>query len=313
MKNFINNDIEIFSKKSNLCPKMFLTTSLDDRKIYLWDEKVASTVFTYEDSNNKTSFNCMVCHNSEKFSEVIYASTSNKSLITAFSTSNPDPIYKSVPIEEPIVCISSNSDLLLIGSSKGNIFLFELANSNYLLQIKCFTSEVLCMMICKDNSIIVVSKDIVKIFDYDSILKRMFFYDNENVREKDKINEYSSFVNNDKIFDIITILNDTYICLIGRTKIIVMNYPNLSNQIHSIFFDTLITKTVMRNESELYISSENKVYHLCLRKIIKNYENKLLSEALNVEYKGNFENNSITQQKTLLNVVVTENIICNIH
>lgn len=310
MMNFINNETEGFYKKSNLCPKMFITTSSEDKKIYLWDEKVASTVFTYEDSNSKTTFNCLVCHNSNEFSEMIYASNYNKSLITTFSTSNPDPIYKSVPIEEPISYMTCNSDFLLIGSSKGNVFLFELINCNYLIQIKCFSSEVISLLLCKDNSIIAVSKDIIKIYGYDTILNKMNFYNNDNIKEKDKVNEFSSYVNNDKISDIITLLDDKYLCLIGKNKITIVNYPNLSNQIHNIFFDTNITKVVKRNSSELYISSENKVYFICLDKTLKNYENKLISEALNIDFHDKFD--SISQQKSLLTVVVTDNYICNI-
>ena len=121
-------------QKLSISPNVFVCTSIDEKKIFLWDEKVCSTIFTYEDTSQGhkgITYNKIIVVNSSQFSSFIIASNFNKSLLTVFETSNSEPISKTMPVEEPITCMNTNNRLIGVGSSRGNVSLINFKYNSF--------------------------------------------------------------------------------------------------------------------------------------------------------------------------------------
>ena len=118
----------LLNHKFSCSQVMLLSTAIDDKKIYLWDEKVCSTIMTYEDSQAKSNYSQISVAGSNNFSDYFYAITNNKSLISLYNTSISDPIQKSSPTDEAVTTIEINENLLILGTIKGNVFLFDITS-----------------------------------------------------------------------------------------------------------------------------------------------------------------------------------------
>ena len=164
-----NQQINNLIQKFTFTNSMFLTTVIEDKKIYLWDEKVCSTVFTYEDDSNKGSYSLIECVNKNLFSENIYAILPNKSLITVYDTSNQNPLYKTVPLQESINSISTNNNLLAIGTIKGNVHLFELSTGNTITIFKVSFSQIIGLHIDNKDFITTLTNESIKIYNYETL------------------------------------------------------------------------------------------------------------------------------------------------
>lgn len=258
---------------------MFLSTSANDRKIYLWDEKVCSTVFNYEDAQNKTAFSKIIVINDNLFSNYIIATMQNKSLITIFDTSNPDPIYKTVPLDEPITAVHSNNKLIVFGSTKGNISVFDLSSGNVILFFQVSFNPISSVFITDDNSIIAISSELVKLYTFNQLMNNKHVSSAFNNNDNNSIlKEYSSVVNSNSYMDIFYLkdVNNT-IVLVGDSKVSVFDYPKLEHNLLNIFFDDQITHSkINKNDMRsLYVSINNKIYLINIDQYLKNSINTL--------------------------------------
>jgi WD40 repeat protein len=122
------------SSISSFTEKVIISTSKEDKKIFLWDENNRSIIYTYEDQNIKTFIptNKLKILGPELFSEYILTLQENKSLITIWKTNASEPFLKATPIEERITAIhtTDNNKLLLLGTETGNLYIHELFTGN---------------------------------------------------------------------------------------------------------------------------------------------------------------------------------------
>lgn len=314
----------------SISPTMFLTINNSDKKIYLWDEKVCSTVFTYEDSQNKIPFCKILVVDDNLFSNFIYAILPNKSLITVFDTSNPDPIYKTVPIEEPITSIHSNNKLLCIGSSKGNISVFDLSSGNNINSFRASFNQIDSILASEDNSIITVSSEMIKIFTFNELMNVKFnlkdndfqqscFIGNNNDSSENTfsvVKEFSSLVNNKEYFEVILMLVPSRILsLIGDSKVSLYDFPNLETNLLNVYFDEQITlaKINKYNKVDIFLAIGINVYLLKISDYISysgNSTNDPSEKSKDCQRVKN--NNQIINQKSLKKVITMEDFIVNI-
>jgi hypothetical protein len=113
---------------------LILSTSKEDKKVFLWDECNRSVLYTYEDPNIKTYIpnDKMRILGKELYSEYIFALQENKSLITIWKTNASEPFLKATPIEERItsILLSDNNKLLFLGTETGMVYIHELFSGN---------------------------------------------------------------------------------------------------------------------------------------------------------------------------------------
>ena len=149
--------------------KVILSTSKEDKKIFLWDENNRSIIYTYEDNNIKTFIpnNKLLVVGQDLYSEYIMAMQENKSLITIWKTNASEPFLKSAPIDERIISaeISSNNKLLFLGTETGNLFIHELFSGN-IIGLQISNEKIHSIKAITNNSsyIICLCKDYIKTF-----------------------------------------------------------------------------------------------------------------------------------------------------
>jgi WD40 repeat protein len=122
------------SSISSFNERVILSTSKEDKKIFLWDETNRSVIYTYEDQNIKTYIptDKLKILGQELYSEYLLALQENKSLITIWKTNASEPFLKSTPIDERItsILLSDNNKLLFLGTETGTLYTHELFNGN---------------------------------------------------------------------------------------------------------------------------------------------------------------------------------------
>ena len=215
--------------------KMFLSTSLKNKEIFLWSENSGSIAFTYSDENLRTfiPYGKIKVIDPLLYSEYFIYLHENKSLFNVWKTSDSQFYSKfSCTDDEKIscFCISKDSQILYVGTVSGYIISYNLSIGKILRNVQITKKEILQIEQI-ENVIIVLTNEKMLIFNFCSFLesedntkipkeilsysfKNNFF--NENNDENDNIG-YKNFV----------VENSKYIYLWNSNNIIILNFDDL--------------------------------------------------------------------------------------
>jgi len=228
----INPTIE--SKFQMFNDKMIISTSKEDKKIFLWDENTSTILYTYEDSNMKNFIqkDKLITIGKDLFSEYILALQENKSLISIWKTNSSDCAIKCSPIDERITSLDliENNKLLLLSTETGRLFIYEVFSGNLLgsdqISGNCIYQIKSCL---KDGGLILVlCEDYLKLFKLENLL-------DANTSSSNSICEIPNF---DKLtsFTIVKELNIVLLYSESSNKISVNSFPKLVN-LKSIYIE----------------------------------------------------------------------------
>ena len=147
---------------------MIFSTSKEDKKIILWDERTGGIVFSYEDESIKTYIPTSKLQVLGIYSEYIIATQENKSMFLAWKTDTVDAIFKCSPIEERVTVfkVSNDSLYLYIGTETGKVYLYELFSGNIITSFNAHVERINDLEISYDNSVLVTcsSDNMIKLF-----------------------------------------------------------------------------------------------------------------------------------------------------
>jgi WD40 repeat protein len=243
--------------------KVILSTSKEDKKIFLWDENNRSIIYTYEDSNIKTylSQGGINILGQDLYSEYIVALQENKSLVTIWKTSQSEPLLKSTPVDERItaICASNDNKLLYLGTETGNLFIHELFTGN-IQNAQVSTEKVVDIKTgLKDSVIFCLCEDYFKVILLESILANR------------DINPLQELPNNDSYTNITTIgFPVKYIILNSVGKVSIYSFPGLK-LIKTLYIDDTIVSLELDkwNLFAFFIFCENKVLNIDITDLTK--------------------------------------------
>lgn len=198
------------SSSYNYSQSMILTISENENKIYLWDEKVCTTITTFEDIQLKGHFFKLCPVDSQLYPSHFYAFSQNKSLISLFNMTNPQPIFKSSPVEEGIRSMEIEGNLLVLGSIKGNIYLYDISSGNVLGYFQAGFNSIDNILISqKYSSILTISDDFIKVYTLSNVFSLLNstgigigidFYDRNTSSSSCSISEFSQLNNNENMY-----------------------------------------------------------------------------------------------------------------
>jgi WD40 repeat protein len=169
IKSNIPSNFQIFNDK------MILSTSKEDKKIFLWDENTMTILYTYEDSNMKSfiSKNKLNVIGKDLYSEYILTLQENKSLISIWKTNSSECAIKCSPIDERITSIdtSLNNKIFAIATETGNLYLYELFSGNLLTTVQISGSVIYDLKFClRDGGLIIfLCEDYIKLFKLENL------------------------------------------------------------------------------------------------------------------------------------------------
>lgn len=260
----------------NYSQSMILSISENENKIYLWDEKVCTTIATFEDTQLKGNFYKLCPVDSLLYPSHFYAFSLNKSLISLFNTTNPQPIFKSSPVEEGIRSMEIEGNLLVLGSIKGNIYLYDISSGNVLGYYQVGFNSIDNILISQKYScILTVSDDFIKVYTLSNIFSLLnnagtgLGFSNTNTSNCSSIiSEYSQLNNNDNMYSDAFLIDflpsNPFLVLNGNRKISLFKFPSLTQNLMNIYIEDEIVsvKTSSYNYSSLFISTKEKEVYL---------------------------------------------------
>jgi pre-rRNA-processing protein IPI3 len=136
---------------------MIFSTSRDEKKIILWDERTGGIVFSYEDESIKTFIPQGKILLLGPYSEYIIATQENKSMFFVWKTDTVDAIFKSSPIEEKITVYKTTNDCLYlyVGTDSGKVYLYELFSGNVVASFQSHSEKVNDLEVNSEGSTVV--------------------------------------------------------------------------------------------------------------------------------------------------------------
>jgi WD40 repeat protein len=267
----INPNIE--SKFQMFSDKMILSTSKEDKKIFLWDENTSTILYTYEDTNMKSFIakDKLITIGKDLFSEYILALQENKSLISIWKTNSSECAIKCSPIDERITSLDiiENNKLLLLSTETGRLFIYEVFSGNILSSEQISGSAIYQIKTClKDGGLILVlSEDYLKLFKLENLL--------ESGNNINSINAIYEFPNYEKLtkflflkeFNLVILYSDNH------NKIAVHSFPKLQN-LKNIYIennDNSEITDICYNYHQLFIAyNTGKVFLVNINEILNN-------------------------------------------
>ena len=288
-------DIKLFNDK------MILSTSMKNKEIFLWSENSGTVAFTYNDENLRTFIpnGKIKVIDPKLYSEFFIYLHENKSLFNVWKTSDSQYYSKFSCTDEKIscFCISSDSQILYVGTVSGYIISYNLSLGKTLRNVQISKSEILKIEQI-ENIIIVLTKEKILIYKYSSFLeneintqvpkevlsynyniKLNFYGDNDNNSDNNYI--YKSFI----------IENNKNMYLWSNNSIMILNIEDLKpyKLFHIIGENEKDNKKV--NIDKINIQ-EGKIYFKNGLKEIFSFEQKNYKNNNNYEIKIN-KNNSM--------------------
>ena len=248
----INPNIE--SKFQMFNDKMILSTSKEDKKIFLWDENTSTTLYTYEDSYMKSyvAKDKLITIGKDLFSEYILALQENKSLISIWKTNSAECAIKCSPIEERITSLDlvENNKIILLSTETGRLFVYEVFSGNILSSDQVSNTEIYQVTSClKDGGLVLIlSEDYLKLFKLESLL-------DSTTNSANSICEIPNF---ERLSKFLLMKELNILLLYGEThnKIAVHSFPKLQNK-NSIYIESNENSDIVdicHNYFQLYIA-----------------------------------------------------------
>ena len=130
--------------------KMFLSTSMKNKEIFLWSENSGTVAFTYTDENLRTfiPYGKIKVIDPKLYSEFFIYLHENKSLFNVWKTSDSQFYSKfSCTDDEKIscFCISKDSQILYVGTISGYIISYNLSIGKILRNVQITKGKILQM------------------------------------------------------------------------------------------------------------------------------------------------------------------------
>ena len=247
--------------------KMFLSTSLKNKEIFLWSENSGSIAFTYSDENLRTfiPYGKIKVIDPLLYSEYFIYLHENKSLFNVWKTSDSQFYSKfSCTDDEKIscFCLSKDSQILYVGTVSGYIISYNLSIGKILRNVQISKKEILQIEQI-ENVIIVLTNEKILIFNFCSFLESE---DNTNIPKeilsysfKNNFFNESNDENDNFGYKNFVLENSKYIYLWNSNNIIILNFDDLKpyKLFHLIGEDEEYKKIVFIDK---LLAKEEKIY-----------------------------------------------------
>ena len=280
--------------------KMFLSTSMKNKEIFLWSENSGTIAFTYFDENLRTyiPYGKIKILDPLLYSEYFIYLHENKSLFNVWKTSDSQFYSKFSCTDDDKIscfCISKNSQILFVGTVSGYIISYNLAIGKILRNVQITKNEIIQIEQI-ENIIIVLTSEKIMIFYFSSFLesdintnipKEILSYNFKN----NFLNDNNDSNSNNFIYKNFVIENNQYIYLWNNNNILVLNVDDLKpyKLFHLIGENEEYKKIVVIDK---LVTNEGKIYfNNGLREIFYFNSNEYKSENT-FEIKIN-KNNSV--------------------
>ena len=249
--------------------KMFLSTSMKNKEIYLWSENSGTIAFTYLDENLRTyiPYGKIKILDPLLYSEYFIYLHENKSLFNIWKTSDSQFYSKFSCTDDDKIscfCVSKNSQILFVGTVSGYIISYNLAVGKILRNVQIAKNEIIQIEQI-ENIIIVIKKEKIIIYYFSSFLesdintnipKEILSYNFKNNFLDDNNNDSNS---NNSIYKNFVIENNQYIYLWNTNNILVLNIDDLKpyKLFHIIGENDEYKKIVLIDK---LVTNEGKIY-----------------------------------------------------
>ena len=249
--------------------KMFLSTSMKNKEIYLWSENSGTIAFTYLDENLRTyiPYGKIKILDPLLYSEYFIYLHENKSLFNIWKTSDSQFYSKFSCTDDDKIscfCVSKNSQILFVGTVSGYIISYNLAVGKILRNVQIAKNEIIQIEQI-ENIIIVLTNEKIIIYYFSSFLesdintnipKEILSYNFKNNFLDDNNNDSNS---NNSIYKNFVIENNQYIYLWNTNNILVLNIDDLKpyKLFHIIGENDEYKKIVLIDK---LVTNEGKIY-----------------------------------------------------
>ena len=249
--------------------KMFLSTSMKSKEIYLWSENSGTIAFTYLDENLRTyiPYGKIKILDPLLYSEYFIYLHENKSLFNVWKTSDSQFYSKFSCTDDDKIscfCVSKNSQILFVGTVSGYIISYNLAVGKILRNVQIAKNEIIQIEQI-ENIIIVLTNEKIMIYYFNSFLesdintnipKEILSYNFKNNFLDDNNNDSNS---NNSIYKNFVIENNQYIYLWNTNNILVLNIDDLKpyKLFHIIGENDEYKKIVLIDK---LVTNEGKIY-----------------------------------------------------
>ena len=249
--------------------KMFLSTSMKSKEIYLWSENSGTIAFTYLDENLRTyiPYGKIKILDPLLYSEYFIYLHENKSLFNVWKTSDSQFYSKFSCTDDDKIscfCVSKNSQILFVGTVSGYIISYNLAVGKILRNVQIAKNEIIQIEQI-ENIIIVLTNEKIMIYYFSSFLesdintnipKEILSYNFKNNFLDDNNNDSNS---NNSIYKNFVIENNQYIYLWNTNNILVLNIDDLKpyKLFHIIGENDEYKKIVLIDK---LVTNEGKIY-----------------------------------------------------
>ena len=251
--------------------KMFLSTSMKNKEIFLWSENSGTIAFTYLDENLRTyiPYGKIKILDPLLYSEYFIYLHENKSLFNVWKTSDSQFYSKFSCTDDDKIscfCIAKNSQILFVGTVSGYIISYNLAIGKILRNVQITKNEIIQIEQI-ENIIIVLTSEKIMIYYFSSFLESDI---NTNIpKEILSYNFKNNFLddNNDNnsnnfIYKNFVIENNQYIYLWNNNNILVLNVDDLKpyKLFHLIgeneeYKKIVVIDKLVTNEGKIYLNN----------------------------------------------------------
>ena len=283
--------------------KMFLSTSLKNKEIFLWSENSATIAFTYLDENLRTfiPYGKIKILDPNLYSEFFIYLHENKSLFNVWKASDTQFYSKFSCTDDDKIssfCISNDSQILFIGTITGYIISYNLSFGKILRNVQISKTEIIQIEQI-ENLLIILTNEKIMAFYFSSFLeneintnipKEILCYNFKNNFLNDNNNDINDD-NNNFIYKNFCIENNQFIYLWNNNNILILNIDDLKpyKLFHLIGDNDEYKKIVVIDK---LITQEGKIYFNNGLKEIFSFDSNEFKSENTFEVKIN-KNNSV--------------------
>jgi len=283
--------------------KMFLSTSLKNKEIFLWSENSATIAFTYLDENLRTyiPYGKIKILDPKLYSEYFIYLHENKSLFNVWKTSDTQFYSKFSCTDDDKIssfCVSNDSQILFIGTISGYIISYNLSVGKILRNVQIAKTEIIQIEQI-ENLLIILTNEKILAFYFSSFLeneintnipKEILCYNFKN----NFLDNNNSDINNDNnnfIYKNFFVENNQFIYLWNNNNILMLNIDDLKpyKLFHLIGDNDEYKKIVVIDK---LIAQEGKIYFNNGLKEIFSFDSNEFKSENTFEVKIN-KNNSV--------------------
>ncbi len=305
-----NNNNDSLKKINMFTDKMLISTSKNNKEIYLWAENSGTIAFTYIDENLRTyiPYSLFKVIDNDLFSEFFIYLHEGKNLFNIWKTSSSKVYSKFSITDEKINCFNFTYDkkFLFVGTINGSLILYDIENGIFISNKKISNNEIKQIELFK-NFIYILSSE--KIAKYNIGLNFFEYIKNDYINEINFFN-LNNNINNYNIENfIISELNKQLILYNNKNQIIFLNLKNLSLiNIYNIQNNNNFLYNLILYENYLYFTDKiQNIYSFKLDNNIESNDTKYLN--LNKENSILFSNNQKYSNISIFTLGTRNNII----